>query len=138
MKSSTRTLNGGFTTNATALTAEFDTQGFNFAKIIAIGNMTNAAATQNNTLVESDTSGGTTNSVSGYVQGTDWTTNTVSAATTVSKMVWAVPLGGRKRYLKAQFAPGATGICSLICELSDAGDTVNTRSTAASQNSVGL
>lgn len=139
MKSSTRIVLGGFSaTNASQFTAEFDTQGFNYAKIIGVVAQTNAIATNNNLLVESDTSGGTTNAVSGYVQNTDWTASTVSAATTIARMVWGVPLGGRKRYLKATFTPGATGACSLICELSDAYDTVLTRNATAAQSSAGL
>jgi hypothetical protein len=139
MKSSTKILISTISaTNASQVTAEFDCLGYNFAKIIALGNTTNGAQTNNNLLVESDTSGGTTNSISGYVQGTDWTQNTNAVVANAAKMVWGVPLGGRKRYLKATFTPSGTCQCALVCELSDAYDTALTRAQAAVGSSVGI
>jgi len=128
MKTATKILNvtgGGITT----LTAEFDTQGFNFAKIYVVSSITTAAATTSNNIVESDTSGGTTNAITGLVQNTDYTVSTGTNNTSVPKIVFGVPLGGRKRYLKASFLSSTTHTANaaIICELSDPGDTILVR-----------
>ena len=128
MKSSTKLFNV-IGAGVSTLTAEFDTQGFNYAKIYVLTSVNTAPATNNNGVVESDTSGGTTNAISGLVQGTDYTLSTSTNNTSVPKIVWGVPLGGRKRYLKATWTSSSatTHNASLICELSDAGDTILTR-----------
>jgi len=128
MKSSTKLFNligAGVST----LTAEFDTQGFNYAKIYVVTSVNTAPATNNNSVVESDTSGGSTNAITGLVQGTDYTLSTSTNNTSVPKIVWGIPLGGRKRYLKATWTSSSatTHNAALICELSDAGDTILTR-----------
>ena len=128
MKSSTKILNV-IGAGVTTLTAEFDTQGFNYAKIYVCGSTSVAPATNNNNIVETDTSGGTTNAISTLVQGTTYTLSTATNNTSVAKIVYGVPLGGRKRYLRATYTTGsaATLNAAIICELSDAGDTILTR-----------
>lgn len=128
MKTSTKILNV-IGAGVSTLTAEFDTQGFNYAKIYVCGSTTVAPATNNNNIVETDTSGGTTNAISTLVQGTTYTLSTATNNTSVAKIVYGVPLGGRKRYLRATYTSGsaATLNAAIICELSDAGDTILTR-----------
>lgn len=128
MKSSTKILNV-IGAGVTTLTAEFDTQGFNYAKVYVCGSTSVAPATNNNNIVESDTSGGTTNAITALVQGTDYTLSTATNHTSVAKIVYGVPLVGRKRYLKATYTSGsaATLNAAIVCELSDAGDTIVTR-----------
>jgi hypothetical protein len=128
MKTSTKILNV-IGAGVSTLTAEFDTQGFNYAKIYVCGSTSVAPATNNNNIVETDTSGGTTNAISTLVQGTTYTLSTATNNTSVAKIVYGVPLGGRKRYLRATYTSGsvATLNAAIICELSDAGDTILTR-----------
>jgi hypothetical protein len=130
MKSSTKILNV-IGAGVSTLTAEFDTQGFNYAKVYVIGSTSVAPATNANSVVESDATAGTTNAISGLVQGTDYTLATTTNNTAVAKIVYGIPLGGRKRYLKATYTSGSTVTlnAAIICELSDAGDTVLTRRT---------
>lgn len=128
MKSSTKILNV-IGAGVSTLTAEFDTQGFNYAKIYVCGSTSVAPAASANNIVESDTSGGTTNAIATLVQGTDYTLSTATNNTSVAKIVYGVPLGGRKRYLKATYTSGSavTLNAAIVCELSDAGDTILTR-----------
>jgi len=128
MKSSTKILNA-IATGVSASTAEFDTQGFNYAKIYVCTVGTVAPATNGNNITESDTSGGTFNAISGLVQGTDYTLSTATNNTSVAKIVYGIPLGGRKRYLKATFTSGSsvTANHAIICELSDPYDSILVR-----------
>lgn len=125
MKTTTKifnTIGAGVTT----LTAEFDTQGFNFAKVYVVGSTSVAPSSSGNSIVESDTSGGTTNAITGLVQGTDYTLSTATNNTSVAKIVYGVPLLGRKRYLKATYTSNTTVTlnAAIICELSDPADTI--------------
>jgi len=120
---------GAGATNASQLTAEIDTKGFTYAKIVYFSGITNAPATQSNNIVESDSSGGTTNAISGLVQGTDYTLSTASNVTSVAKVVYGIPLVGRKRYLKVTATCATTGQIYLSAELSDPADTISVRKT---------
>lgn len=117
------------TATATQLTAELDTKGFNYAKIAYFSAITNAPSSSNNNIVESDASGGTTNAITGLVQGTDYTLLTTSNNTSVAKVVYGLPLVGRKRYLKISAACATSGAIFLSAELSDPADTISVRKT---------
>jgi len=138
MNSNTKFLFGGQgTAAASTITAEFDTLGFSFARILCFSGTT-ATLAGSNIVVESETSGGTTNAISGL--GTnDWTASTASHATTIPKMVYGVDLRGRKRYLKVTFQTAtATPAPCIACELSDVSDTVRTLGVVAAGSSYGL
>ena len=128
MKSSTKILNT-IAAGVSTLTAEFDTQGFNYAKVYVCTSGTVAPSSSGNSIVESDTSGGTTNAISGLVQGTDYTLSTATNNTSVAKIVYGIPLGGRKRYLKATFTSNTTvtANAAIVCELSDPYDSILVR-----------
>lgn len=129
MKSNSKIVTGAVSaTNASSVTAQFDCTGYNFVKIVAFGNTTEAASTQNCTIVESETSGGTTTSAITHAQITQ---NTAATTTSGAKMTWAIPMQGRKPFLKATFTPAATGQYWIVAEMSDAYDTANSRTQAA-------
>jgi malonyl CoA-acyl carrier protein transacylase len=138
MNSNTKFLFGGQGTAASStITAEFDTLGFAFARIICFSGTT-ATLTGSNIVVESETSGGTTNAISGLA-ATDWTASTASHATSIPKMTYGIDLRGRKRYLKVTFQTAtATPAPCIGCELSDVADTVRTLGVGASGSSYGL
>ena len=129
MNSNTKFLFGGQGTAASSsITAEFDTLGFSFARIICFSGTT-ATLAGSNIVVESETSGGTTNAISGLA-ATDWTASTASHATSIR---------GRKRFLKVTFQTAtATPGPAIGCELSDVADTVRTLGVGASGSSYGL
>jgi len=129
MKTASKLFIAGTSTNASQLTAEIDTKGFTYAKIFFWANTTGAASTNSNNIVESDSSGGTTNAISGLVQGTDYTLSTATNNTQVAKVVYGVPLSGRKRYLKVTATCATTGIYMIGAELSDPADTISVRKT---------
>lgn len=144
MRQNTKTIIGlgvTTTTTASAWSAQFDTLGFNFAKVLFFAPTTEALPTTGFSIVESDTTGGTTNTVPNFTQGTDWTATTVTNTTDTAKLILAVDLRGRKRYLKAtaQLSTGITsGAAKWICELSNPGDGVGSASEAGAANAVGL
>lgn len=129
MKNASKLFIAGTSTNASQLTAEIDTKGFTYAKIFFWANTTGAPSTNSNNIVESDGSGGTTNAISGLVQGTDYTLSTTTNSTQVAKVVYGVPLSGRKRYLKVTATCATTGIYMIGAELSDPADTISVRKT---------
>jgi hypothetical protein len=138
MNSNTKFLYGGSGTAASSsITAEFDTLGFSFARILCFSGTT-ATLAGSNIVVESETSGGTTNLISGLA-ATDWTASTASHVTSIPKMVYGVDLRGRKRFLKVTFQTGtATPGPGIACELSDVSDTVRTLGVGATGSSYGL
>jgi hypothetical protein len=144
MRQNTKTIIGSAvttTTTASSFSAQFDTFGFNFAKVVFFAPVTEALPTTGFTIVESDTSGGTTNSITGYTQNTDWTAITSTNSTDTAKLILAVDLRGRKRYLKAT-GTVTTGItvasAKWICELSNPGDGISNATEAGAANAVGL
>ena len=138
MNSNTKFLYGSSgTAGSSTITAEFDTLGFSFARILCFSGST-ATLAGSNIVVESDTSGGTTNAISGLA-ATDWTASTASHATSIPKMIYGVDLRGRKRFLKVTFQTAtATPAPCIACELSDVGDTVRTLGVGATGSSYGL
>ena len=130
MKNASKLFIAGTSTNASQLTAEIDTKGFTYAKIFFWANTTGAPSTNSNNIVETDTSGSTnTNAITGLVQGTDYTLSTTTNSTQVAKVVYGVPLSGRKRYLKVTATCATTGIYMIGAELSDPADTISVRKT---------
>jgi hypothetical protein len=138
MNSNTKFLYGGSGTAASSsITAEFDTLGFSFARIICFSGTT-ATLAGSNIVVESETSGGTTNAISG-LSTSDWSASTSSHVTSIPKMVYGIDLRGRKRFLKVTFqTAAATPGPGIGCELSDVGDTVRTLGVGAAGSSYGL
>jgi hypothetical protein len=138
MNSNTKFLFGGQgTAAASTITAEFDTLGFSFARIICFSGTT-ATLAGSNIVVESETSGGTTNAISG-LSTSDWSASTSSHVTSIPKMVYGIDLRGRKRYLKVTFQTAtATPAPCIACELSDGGDSVRTLGVGATGSSYGL
>ena len=138
MNSNTKFLFGGQgTAAASTITAEFDTLGFSFARIICFSGST-ATLAGSNIVTESETSGGTTNAISG-LSTSDWSASTSSHVTSIPKMVYGIDLRGRKRYLKVTFQTAtATPAPCIACELSDGADTVRTLGVGASGSSYGL
>lgn len=143
MRQNTKTLiglNSTATTAATVHTAQFDTLGFSFAKLILITAETAALPTSGFTLTESDTTGGTTNAVPGFTQNTDWTASTSTNATSTAKLIAAVDLRGRKRYLNATGATASVAPSAVkwIAELSNPGDGISNATEAGAANAVGI
>jgi len=136
MKSNSKIVTGALSaTNAGSVTAQFDCTGYNFVKIVAFGNTTHPASTQNCTIVESETSGGTTTSAITHAQITQ---NTAATTTSGSKMTWAIPMQGRKPFLTATFTSAATGQHWIVAEMSDPYDTLNSRIQSAVGSSYGI
>ena len=138
MNSNTKFLYGGSGTAASStITAEFDTLGFSFARILCFSGTT-ATLAGSNIVVESETSGGTTNAISG-LSTSDWSASTSSHATSIPKMIYGIDLRGRKRFLKVTFqTAAATPGPAIACELSDVSDTVRTLGVVAAGSSYGL
>ena len=138
MNSNTKFLYGNSgTAGSSTITAEFDTLGFSFARILCFSGTT-ATLAGSNIVVESETSGGTTNAISGLA-ATDWTASTASNTTSIPKMVYGIDLRGRKRFLKVTFQTGtATPGPAIACDLSDGADSVRTLGVGASGSSYGI
>ena len=123
------------TTAVTALaTAEFDTLGFSYATIAyyeGTSPTTNSLSTTltNHALQHSDTAGSGHTAVSGFTAGTDWTPSSAAVATNVAKVLYAIDLRGKKRYLKVTASGNSvftTGV--FVCTLTHPADG---RTTAA-------
>ncbi len=106
-------------TNASQLTASFDTKGFSFARIFALSTSTQGLSTTaaNNILEEGDTTSAYT-AISAAGAGTAYTPTSATASTALARLIYEVDLRGRKRYLKPTFTPAATGTYFLCAELS--------------------
>lgn len=128
------------TSGVSVITATVDTKGFSFAKIICLSSSTaSAAAGTNNKVEDADASTGTFATFAGYVQGTDWTGSTATASTANAYVAYAIPLTGRKRYLKVTASQGATALSHIVvAELSRPADGVNSTSEAGANNGVGF
>ena len=142
MRQNTKTLVG--TINATTnvistMTAEFDTLGFSFAKLIVLGGGTGTVSTGTNNKVEEGDTTSSYATFAGYVQGTDWSGSTTTNATSLAKAIYAVDLRGRKRYLKvtATYATGSIGAV-IMAELSNPADGISEVAAAGSANAVGF
>jgi len=113
-------LGGVSGTNASQLTASFDTKGFGFARIMAIS--VGAASTglsttnANNILEEGDTTS-SYSTITAAGAGTGFTPTSATATTSLARLIYEVDLRGRKRYLKPTFTPAATGHWMLCAEL---------------------
>jgi hypothetical protein len=143
MRQNTKTIVGAINTatnGVSTISAEFDTLGFNFAKIICLSSSTGTVSTgTNNKLEDGDASTGSFATFAGYIQGTDWTGSATSNATSLAKVIWNVDLRGRKRFLRATFTHATAGVGSVIlAELSNPGDGVTDAAGAGSANAIAL
>jgi hypothetical protein len=142
MRQNTKTVVG--TINATTnvistMTAEFDTLGFSFAKLIVLGGGTGTVSSGTNNKVEEGDTTSSYATFAGYVQGTDWTGSTTTNSTALAKAIYAVDLRGRKRYLKvtATYATGSIGAV-IMAELSNPADGISETAAAGAANAVGV
>lgn len=142
MRQNTKTIVGALNTNTSGvstLTAEFDTLGFSFAKIIFLSSSTGALSTGTNNKVEEGDTTSSYATFAGVVQGTDWTGSTATNATSLAKMIYNVDLRGRKRYLKTTATHATAGVGSVIlAELSNPYDGISDAASAGSANAVGF
>lgn len=138
MRQNTQTLIGNYNTNTsgvTTLTAEFDTRGFSFAKLIVLANTTATAVTGTNNKVEDGDTTSTYATFAGFISGTDWTVATSTNSTALAKMIYNVDLRGRKRYLKVTTGLAATAVgYSILAELSNPADGVSDAASAGAAN----
>lgn len=115
-------------TSGTALTGSVDTQGFRFARVIFSSASTGALTT--NTKIEQSDNNSTWEAIPGLVQGTDYTLSTATNVSTKPKIVFAVSMLGKKRYLKATIEHAVSGRCQLNAILSDPADAVGSAADA--------
>jgi len=130
MKPNTQFVLGGIAGSVTAVTqvtANIDTKGFNFARIICLANTNVGLSTTaaNNKLEESDDTT-TYVTIAAAGAGTAYTPTSATVATSLAKLVYEVDLRGRRRYLKPTFSTGATSELLIIAELSQPSDGVVT------------
>lgn len=142
MRQNTKTVVGyiNATTNViSTMTAEFDTRGFSFAKLIVLGGGTGAASSGTNNKVEEGDTTSSYATFAGYIQGTDWTGATTTNETSLAKVIYNVDLRGRKRYLKVTgtYATGSIG-AMILAELSNPADGISDTASAGSANAVGF
>ena len=115
-------------TSATSLTGSVDTQGFRFARVIFSSASTGALTT--NTKIEQSDNNSTWEAIPGLVQGTDYTLSAVTNASTKPKIIFAVSMLGKKRYLKATIENATSGRCQLNAVLTDPVDGVSSATDA--------
>lgn len=128
------------TSGVSTLTATVDTRGFSFAKIVGLSSSTGTLSTgTNNQIEESDTTVATTFATfTGFVQGTDWTGSTATNSTQNAKVLWNIPLQGRKRYLKVTFTHATAGVGEvLVAELERPSNGISTAAEAFESTNVG-
>jgi len=121
--------------DASYTTAEIDTNGFDYAKIIVYLGATDIAMTAL-AVTESDTTASGHANVTGLVYGTstdiDGNTSALPSATDDNKFfVFEIDMRGRKRFLDvtATAGDGTTGtFATILCELSRADETPVTAS----------
>lgn len=142
MRQNTKTVVG--TINATTnvistMTAEFDTLGFSFAKLIVLGGGTGTVSSGTNNKVEEGDTTSSYATFAGYVQGTDWSGSATTNSTALAKAIYAVDLRGRKRYLKvtATYTTGSIGAV-IMAELSNPADGISDTAAAGAANAVGF
>lgn len=124
-------------TTVTTLTASVDTKGFSFAKLIFVSTSTGSVSSTSNILEESDNATAGFVTVSGYVNGTDFTASTATNSTAEGKLLFAVDLRGRKRYLKATVTHAVGGVGMWIADLSEPANGLSTAAEYGAQNVVG-
>ena len=131
-------VNAGTATVST-LTATVDTKGFSFAKILCLSSSTGTVSTgTNNKIEDADASTGTFATFAGFVQGTDWTGSTSTNSTQNAKVLWNIPLQGRKRYLKVTFTHATAGVGEvLVAELERPSNGISTSTEAFESTDVG-
>lgn len=127
------------TSGVSTLTATVDTKGFSFAKILCLSSSTGTVSTgTNNKIEDADASTGTFATFAGFVQGTDWTGSTSTNSTQNAKVLWNIPLQGRKRYLKVTFTHATAGVGSvLVAELERPSNGISTSIEAFESTDVG-
>jgi hypothetical protein len=127
------------TSGVSTLTATVDTKGFSFAKILCLSSSTGTVSTgTNNKIEDADASTGTFATFAGFVQGTDWTGSTSTNSTQNAKVLWNIPLQGRKRYLKVTFTHATAGVGSvLVAELERPSNGISTSTEAFESTNVG-
>lgn len=112
-------------TNASQLTAAFDTRGYSYARIYCLGNANVGVSTTlaNHVVSQSDDATNyTTISTSAYQVAYTLPAATASIATSLAKMVYDIDLRGRARYIRVQFATAATTEIILAADLSEPAD----------------
>ena len=132
-------INAGTATVST-LTATVDTKGFSFAKIVCLSSSNGSVSTgTNNKLEESDDSTNTSSfaTFAGFVQGTDWTGLTSANSTSNAKVLYNVPMIGRKRFLKVTFTHATGGGGTIIAELERPSNGISTAAEAFESTDVG-
>lgn len=142
MRQNTKTVVGTIntTTNViSTMTAEFDTLGFSFAKLIVLGGGTGTVSSGTNNKVEEGDTTSSYATFAGYVQGTDWNGSATTNSTALAKAIYAVDLRGRKRYLKvtATYNTGSIGAV-IMAELSNPADGISDTASAGAANAVGF
>ena len=127
------------TSGVSTLTATVDTKGFSFAKIVGLSSSTGTlAAGTNNKIEEADAATGTFATFAGFIQGTDWTGSTATNSTSNAKVLWNVPLQGRKRFLKVTFTHATAGVGEvLLAELERPANGISTAAEAFESADVG-
>jgi hypothetical protein len=127
------------TSGVSTLTATVDTKGFSFAKILCLSSSTGTVSTgTNNKIEDADASTGTFATFAGFVQGTDWTGSTSTNSTQNAKVLYNIPLQGRKRYLKVTFTHATAGVGEvLIAELERPSNGISTSTEAFESTDVG-
>lgn len=127
------------TSGVSTLTATVDTKGFSFAKILCLSSSTGTVSTGTaNKIEDADASTGTFATFAGFVQGTDWTGSTSTNSTQNAKVLWNIPLQGRKRYLKVTFTHATAGVGEvLIAELERPSNGISTSTEAFESTDVG-
>jgi hypothetical protein len=142
MRQNTKTIVGAINVNTngvSTLSAEFDTLGFNYAKIICLSSSTGTVSSGTNNKVEEGDTTSSYATFAGVIQGTDWSGSTTSNATSLAKLIFNVDLRGRKRYLKTTFTHATAGVGEvIIAELSNPGDGVTDAAGAGAANAIGL
>ena len=116
--------------SASSATGSVDTQGFRFARVQFSSSSTGALTT--NTKIEHSDDNSTWETISGLVQGTDYTLSAATNATTKPKIVWNVSLLGKKRYLKATVEHTTSGRGRIDAILSDPADGIDTAAGSGS------
>lgn len=122
-------------TNASQITAAFDTRGYSYARIYCLGNATTGVSTTlaNHIVADSDDATNyTTISTSAYQVSYTLPTATASISTALAKMIYDVDLRGRRRYLRVQFATAATTEIIIAADLSEPSDGKTTATEVGS------
>ena len=124
-QNSTFVIGGVSATNASQITASFDTRGYGYARFLCFGiaNTGVSTAIANHVLAESDDNTNfTTISTSSYQVALTLPTATASISTSLAKVIYDVDLRGRKRYIRVTFSTAATTESIIAADLSEPSD----------------